>query len=400
MSDPAVAAAIAAGNVPDDITADYLNETRDPPTIAAIVVVTALTALIVGCRAISRALLVKRFGFDDALAVFGLLLLVAFVVLCIVLIKIGSGRHYEYIMYVMSMQAVRDSEVLDFAAHLVYTTALLVCRISGLAFYYRLCSLHDTFLLAIKIVAGVLVAGFLPQVFLIIFHCLPVTGLWPYDWQPEVADFTCLQWGIVYCTNSAVSLLCDLLLFGIPIAMLKILALSRKRKIQLGCILLPGILVIAISITRLVLVVKGQWESDMSWTYNPMLAVEVSEIGATLIALSVPGIKPLLDKCFGGSSSAQNTHGSKTTGAAYHPEGGNDTALQTIGNLRPTRSMVASGRYQTNAPPSTRDDSDPENYGGKDDNESTDGILVKVDFKVKEEYGRPQFDQKNQYRQI
>lgn len=49
---------------------------------------------------------------------------------------------------------------------------------------------------------------------------------------------------------------------------------------------------------RLVLVAEGQWLSDQSWSYNPLLGVEVSEVGSTLIALSVPGLKPLFDKVF------------------------------------------------------------------------------------------------------
>ena len=141
----------------------------------------------------------------------------------------------------MTLDVVEDSEVLDFAAHLIYTSSLLFCRFSGLAFYHRICNLHDRFLIAIKVTAGVLVAGYLPQMFLIIFHCLPVTGLWPYDWQPHAEKFTCITWGIIYSVNSAVSLFCDCLLFGIPIAMLKILDMPRKRKVQLACILLPGI---------------------------------------------------------------------------------------------------------------------------------------------------------------
>lgn len=176
------------------------------------------------------------------------------------------------------------TQVLDFAAHIVYTTALLLCRVSGLAFYYRICGLHRGFLIAIQVVLGVIVAGFLPQLLLLIFHCKPVTGLWPYGWEPGWERYTCLQWGLVYSVNSSVSLICDLLLFGIPVAMLRILEMPRKRKIQLGCILLPGFgyvfgrfliyydfghannegfSVIGISIARLVLVIMGQWETDM-----------------------------------------------------------------------------------------------------------------------------------------
>lgn len=168
--------------------------------------------------------------------------MLAFTTLCIGLITIGSGRHHEYIQHVMPLSTVEHSEVLDFAAHIIYTIALLICRLSGLAFYQRLCNMHPKFSRSIIIMAIVLIVTFLPQIFLVIFHCRPVTGLWPYDWQPHAKEYTCHPWGVVYSVNSALSLLSDFLLFGIPIAMLWTLEMSRKRKIQLACILLPGLL--------------------------------------------------------------------------------------------------------------------------------------------------------------
>jgi hypothetical protein len=56
--------------------------------------------------------------------------------------------------------------------------------------------------------------------------------------------------------------------------------------------------VIAISCARIYLVVEGQWETDESWYYDPFLAVENAEIGATLFALSVPALKPLFGNLF------------------------------------------------------------------------------------------------------
>ena len=56
--------------------------------------------------------------------------------------------------------------------------------------------------------------------------------------------------------------------------------------------------VIIISIIRLYLVVQGQVLADGSWFYDPMLAIENAEVGGTLIALSIPGLKPLLGTCF------------------------------------------------------------------------------------------------------
>ncbi|TQV94124.1 integral membrane protein pth11 [Cordyceps javanica] len=380
MSDAAVAAAIASGKIPEGITEEFLNESKNQPAIIAIVVVTVLTSLVVLCRLASRAFVIKRIGIDDGLALGSLSCFIAFVGLCIELIKLGSGRHFVYVENVLSNETQLRTQVLDFVAHILYTVALLLCRVSGLAFYHRLCNMHDRFKLMIQIVFGILIAGFLPQILLLIFHCRPVTGYWPYDSQPESKRYECLQWGLVYSVNSAVSLLCDLLIFGIPIVMLWSLEMSRKKKIQLGSILLPGTLVIAISVTRLVLVIRGQWQEDMSWEYNPMLGVEVAEIGATLIALSVPGVKPVFDRFVLGKKDTSDAYGS--TGQRKH-NGTTDSGATKLGTLR-LRSQHLGSREDINQPnyatavsaghaPSTDD---------FHSTKSTDGIYVKVDFDV------------------
>lgn len=153
----------------------------------------------------------------------------------------GSGRHIEYIQYVLSQSETNTTETLDFIAHLIYTTALYVCRMSGLAFYLRLCKQHSKLTYAIYAGAVFLTAAYLPQLFLIIFHCSPVTSLWPYAWQPNAPEYVCLMWGTVYVTNSGLSLVCDFVLFIIPIFIIHSLQVSKQRKVQLSLVLLPGI---------------------------------------------------------------------------------------------------------------------------------------------------------------
>ncbi|KAG7126010.1 hypothetical protein HYQ44_001050 [Verticillium longisporum] len=358
MGDPLVDQAFRDGRVPEGITKDFLNESRDGSAIAAIAFIFAASSIIVIIRLLSRGFMVKLLGFDDALAALSLLLYAPFVGLCIKLIQIGSGRHYEYIQHVMTMPVVEQSEVLDFVAHLIYTTSLLVCRISGLAFYHRLCNQHNRFMIAIRVTAGVLVAGYLPQMCLIIFHCLPVTALWPYDWQPGVERYSCLAWGIVYSVNSVISLFCDFLLFGIPIAMLRMLRMPRKQKIQLACILLPGILVIAISSARLALVIQ--------------------EIGATLIALSIPGIKPVFDRFI-----LRKDISGSTDRAYYQNESGNsgggsrgqrDTKLRS---LRNTHTGLDS-QENINGPVSSVERMHKDDISLS----SGDGIVVRTEFEL------------------
>ncbi|KAM3512643.1 hypothetical protein MY11210_003737 [Beauveria gryllotalpidicola] len=400
MSEAKVAEAAANGKLPEGITEAFLNETKDQAAIIGIVIVAVLTCCVVLCRLASRALVVKRIGIDDGLALASLSFFIAFVGLCIYLIVLGSGRHFAYIEIILDNDTQLLTQLVDFIAHIIYTIALLLCRVSGLAFYYRLCNMHHKFKIAIQAVFGILIAGFLPQIFLLIFHCKPVTGYWPYEFQPEFQQFQCLQWGLVYSVNSSVSLLCDLLIFGIPIAMLWTLEMNRKKKIQLGSILLPGILqvyllpepltycangifsVIAISIARLILVIRGQWEADMSWEYNPMLGVEVAEIGATLIALSVPGVKPIFDKFVLGKN-----HTGDTSGSTGHrrPTKTTDSGATKLGTLRQRSEHLAS-RDEILAPNYETAVSAGNNISMDDfhSTKSTDGIYVKVDFDVQE----------------
>lgn len=170
------------------------------------------------------------------------MLYIAFVVLSIILISLGSGRHIEYIQYVLSLPTVRETEVLDFIAHIIYTTALFLCRLSGLAFYFRLTARSTKLHMSIIIAVPLLFAAYLPQIFLLIFHCRPVTGLWPYEWQVEPKTYNCLTWGLVYAVNSGLSLACDMLMFAIPAALIKGLHVSLEKKIKLSIVMFPGIL--------------------------------------------------------------------------------------------------------------------------------------------------------------
>lgn len=303
-----ILAANATGRIPDGISLSYLAESRDHPAIVGILFMVCFAGLLVLVRLYARLFIVKKLGLDDALAVLTMIVYIVFVVLSIALINLGSGRHIEYIQYVLSMPTVRETEVLDFVAHILYTTALFLCRLSGLAFYFRISARSSKLRLGIMVVAGIITAAYLPQIFLLIFHCKPVTGLWPYEWQVEPINYTCLSWGLVYSVNSGVSLSCDVMMFIIPGILIKELHVSLKKKIKLSVVMFPGVFVIVISAVRVWLVVVGQWASDGSWAYNPMLCVENAEISSTLIALSVPALKPVFGNIFSHLTEYTSSH--------------------------------------------------------------------------------------------
>lgn len=117
---------------------------------------------------------------------------IVFSILSIILVNLGSGRHMESIQYVLSLPTIRETEVLDFVAHILYTTALFLYRLSGLIFYFRISARSSKLRTGIIVVCGFITAAYLPQIFLLIFHCKPVTGFWPYEWQVEPINY-CLS---------------------------------------------------------------------------------------------------------------------------------------------------------------------------------------------------------------
>jgi hypothetical protein len=163
---------------------------------------------------------------------------------CIVCIDNGTGRRSAYVHYVMSLDNDRAnrSELDDLVLHFLYTIALFTCRLSGLAFYTRLSQAHDHLFRAIKICAGIFVAVFIVQFFLLLFHCVPVTGIWPYSWQPDYHKYRCRTWGGVYITNSALSFGCDGIMFVIPSMLIHLLHVPLKRKMGLAMVMFPGVL--------------------------------------------------------------------------------------------------------------------------------------------------------------
>lgn len=162
--------------------------------------------------------------------------------LSILLLNLGSGRHMDYIMHVLTVDQLSETEVLDFVGHIIYAFQLYIARVSGLAFYWRLSHKHIVMQKYIKIGACFITVATIPQLFLVIFHCLPVTAQWPYGWQAEVNNYKCLSWGLVYTVNSALSLSCDLVLFTIPAALISLLRTNRRSKITLSLVLFPGVL--------------------------------------------------------------------------------------------------------------------------------------------------------------
>jgi hypothetical protein len=113
----------------------------------------------------------------------------------------------------------------------------------------------------------------------------------------------------------------------------------------------------------------------MSWSYNPLLGVEVSEIGATLIALSIPGAKQTWDIVFFRKKDDTQAN------ASYYKESGGSSGIggTVLSNLRQHRHHSALDSQEHHGSYDTEITADGDGHRG-----SQDRIYVKVDVQVDE----------------
>ena len=64
-----ILAAEAAGRIPSDVSLEYLAQSRDHSAIVGILFLVCLTGIVMIVRLYARFFIVKRLGFDDALAI-------------------------------------------------------------------------------------------------------------------------------------------------------------------------------------------------------------------------------------------------------------------------------------------------------------------------------------------
>jgi len=105
-----------------------------------------------------------------------------------------------------------------------------------------------------------------------------------------------------YC-NTAFHILTDILLAILPIPVLVELQLSRRRKLALAIPFGVGIITIAATFTRQLLLGKALHGTDFSWAWAPTEFVTNLEINLGIICASVPAFQSFRKSVWGAPSS-------------------------------------------------------------------------------------------------
>ncbi|KAK7924044.1 hypothetical protein PG985_006098 [Apiospora marii] len=136
--------------------------------------------------------------------------------------------------------------------------------------------------------------------FAIVFQCFPPQKAW----KPQLEGF-CVDRRILLVTASAINIVLDLLILGLPLHIFIGLQIPRRTKIALILIFLLGFFTTLVGISRLVLLVRGLYVvlDQPDPASNISFVIIAIEANLSIITASAPALRPLLRAWFPSSSS-------------------------------------------------------------------------------------------------
>ncbi|KAF6825413.1 hypothetical protein CPLU01_10293 [Colletotrichum plurivorum] len=260
------------------------------PALSAFVtsiVFTSLSFIIVVLRLYTRIVVVGNVGVDDYLIPAALAASIGFCVVVMHQIKYGLG---------MPIATISEENLIKFLQCLwatipTYNLALLFCKLSIIFSYLRVFKVATTQKVCKTMLAILAVYGAW-TVFGSVFMCVPVSAFW------NDGTGKCMDRLAFWFSNAALNIATDIVIFAIPIPLIRSLQISRKQKIALIMVFAVGGFVCVTSMVRL----KSLYEISVSPdTARDGVSAAVwsgIEINVAIACASAPALKPLLVKAF------------------------------------------------------------------------------------------------------
>ncbi|PYH94299.1 hypothetical protein BO71DRAFT_430136 [Aspergillus ellipticus CBS 707.79] len=337
------------------LTPAFLAEDRRPQARIGITVVTALSALVVLVRAYARGCLIRSFGWDDGLICVAMLMNIVVMALSLQVLRYGAGLH---IWAIDPAQAPMLYKWLV-AAQLVYMIALWMCRISGLAFYWRLNPMPQ-FQVYLRVSFAFVTAVLVAQVLIIALQCIPLAALW------GGADGTCMGSKTVFISTAAMTIICDSIILLLPLKIVFSIHANPARKVALSVVLCFGVFAVMTSVCRIVAMIPAIKQADATWYFSVVMVWSDTEVSTAIIALSLPALKGLVGAVAG------STH--KGSSHAESHSGSHDLQLHTVS---PKESHLFQGKH-----PYQRSEIYPSDVYARSDGESEEALWVDEDSRA------------------
>ncbi|KAL2151788.1 hypothetical protein VTH82DRAFT_6886 [Thermothelomyces myriococcoides] len=256
--------------------------------IACTVILLALILVVVSLRFYIRLRLLRKTGSDDIALAVTVAAIITNCVAAIYATRFGLGRHWDTLSLDQRSCFLKLMFVASVGYHvivvLIKTTFLLQFRrVFPLPTFQRLCDVFLVFLglwTVSGIVGGVLV-------------CLPISKNW--DLQEPI--WSCNERFYFWMVQGAIHLVSDVVIFIMPLPLLKTLPLPPFHKVILVGVFCLGFLTCIISAVRLSTIHAALQEPDITWASAKTIFWSVGEVACSIVCLCIPTLRPLIGSC-------------------------------------------------------------------------------------------------------
>ncbi|RAL07923.1 uncharacterized protein BO97DRAFT_462222 [Aspergillus homomorphus CBS 101889] len=261
-------------------------DNRGPSLVIINTSFTAIAAIFVALRIISRGLILKKPGLDDGMIVAATILAILNVVVAGLGVQYGTGKH----MWDLEAKDANPAAKLRFITHIIYVLDSGLIKISISLLYLRLFpNIRRTTLSTIAFITSMTTAIFLAT----IFQCSPVDAV--YDPQ-KYRHYSCFDSVPFWSSTAALYLATDIWVLLLPMKTILGLQASRRKRLVLTGLLSLGAFACIASIVRMVYIVKLYQGSDQSWHSVDVSIWSGVELALGIVAASIPSLRPILNQ--------------------------------------------------------------------------------------------------------
>ncbi|RDW76096.1 hypothetical protein BP5796_06917 [Coleophoma crateriformis] len=265
--------------------------------LATSIAFTTGAAFIVICRLFTRVVILKNSGADDWLMLAAIACSFAFMTVILFQIKYGLGTP---ISTFTEAQGVKFLQCL-WATIPIYNLSLLFSKLSIICQYMRIFTTPNVLKLC-RVMIGVLILYGCWTVFGSAFMCIPVN----FFWDSSIKG-SCMNKLAFWFSNAALNITTDLMIFAIPIPLVRQLQLPKKQKIALMFVFAFGAFVCVTSVIRLKALYQISVSIDTSLDGVSTAIWSGIEINVAIGCASLPALKPLLGRIFPGLLSSNGS---------------------------------------------------------------------------------------------
>ncbi|GAB7348645.1 hypothetical protein MBLNU459_g7015t1 [Dothideomycetes sp. NU459] len=266
---------------------DDAHASRAAQSVIAAVVSTAIAFVIIILRIYTRTT-VARPGAEDWAILLSFAFSIALTALIIIEVKHGQGHHLDTI----SEHDITALNKALWASIPAYLTGLMFTKISILLQYWRV-------FIGPKIRRAIIVMGVISIIYGLwsicsaIFMCQPIAFFWD-----QTLHGRCINRHNVWFANSSINIITDVMIFVMPMPVLKELQLPRRQKWALMGVFALGAFVVLTSALRLKSLYTISISKDVTWDNGGAAAWSSLELNVGIICASLPTLRKTISKFF------------------------------------------------------------------------------------------------------